>query len=717
MKKLQPIKVPKGIRYLSDWPNNPLNYIFTRPEGSSEKFILDKKMPGCGLTHWCLTNEYPVILCSPRKILLQNKAEQLGKRVYLVTMEEVEDLGVDEVVDLNKRNFSSKKSGSGENAKISGDTFLRIQRELTDYLNQCWALNEAPKVLITYDSLGVVLSIIQDFNNRGFAPFLKEFTIVVDEFQSMFTDARFKGDVEEELSDILSFFVVRSVLFASATPMMDGYLGLVNIFKDCSYTNLDWVSLDPNRLTSPTIIAIGSQRPIRKVEAEIIKYLKEDFDANTVEYIEDGVYKSETSKELVIYVNAVNKIIELIKKFKNQLTPENTNIICAKTDKNQRRLSKLGPDWKIGRLPLSGEPRKTFTFCTSTVYIGADFYSDNARSIVLADVNIESLLVDISLDLPQIIGRQRRTYYWSNSITLYYKAGSSPEDARKQKAELLKVLEEKRGATSSLLDTFNNNQDPALENFLLKNLIQGRGPNYENSYVTIKVDKNTKKLYAKENAFVIASEIRALEVQCKDYADRFQVFNSVVNHQNTHHGNSSLINFRAIKNLVEKLNKLGTKNNKLQFICIAEEKLSEQELSAFLREISDLKLVSIYRVLGSKKLKDINYNYDIAINELSTRRIVNNLGLGRDPEVVVDEGLNLTPEQRVARAVYSSAVFQVGNTITRSKAKVALQKIYDKKKIPVKAKSTDLSNFFEIKEITPNKNGNRERSFLILKKK
>ena len=48
-----------------------------------------------------------------------------------------------------------------------------------------------------------------------------------------------------------------------------------------------------------------------------------------------------------------------------------------------------------------------FTFCTRTVYLGADFYSTNARSFIFSDANIDCLSVDISMDLEQILGRQR----------------------------------------------------------------------------------------------------------------------------------------------------------------------------------------------------------------------------------------------------------------------------------------------------------------------
>ena len=63
-----------------------------------------------------------------------------------------------------------------------------------------------------------------------------------------------------------------------------------------------------------------------------------------------------------------------------------------------------------------------FTLCTRTVYLGADFYSTNAKSYIFSDANIDSLSVDITIDLPQILGRQRlETNPWKNRADLYYK--------------------------------------------------------------------------------------------------------------------------------------------------------------------------------------------------------------------------------------------------------------------------------------------------------
>ncbi len=64
-----------------------------------------------------------------------------------------------------------------------------------------------------------------------------------------------------------------------------------------------------------------------------------------------------------------------------------------------------------------------FTFCTRTVYLGADFYSECARSFIFSDSNIDTLAVDISDDLPQILGRQRLFENpWKNDAVFYYRS-------------------------------------------------------------------------------------------------------------------------------------------------------------------------------------------------------------------------------------------------------------------------------------------------------
>lgn len=70
-----------------------------------------------------------------------------------------------------------------------------------------------------------------------------------------------------------------------------------------------------------------------------------------------------------------------------------------------------------------------FTFCTRTVYLGADFYSLCARSFIFSDSNSDCLAVDISEDLPQILGRQRLfDNPWKNNAVFFYRVTADYKD-------------------------------------------------------------------------------------------------------------------------------------------------------------------------------------------------------------------------------------------------------------------------------------------------
>ena len=65
------IEVPEGIRFLNDWKEFNLNRF-------SPKCIINKQIPGCGFTEYCIRSNENIILCSPRKILLYNKCPPCG---------------------------------------------------------------------------------------------------------------------------------------------------------------------------------------------------------------------------------------------------------------------------------------------------------------------------------------------------------------------------------------------------------------------------------------------------------------------------------------------------------------------------------------------------------------------------------------------------------------------------------------------------------------
>ena len=98
---VEEINVPAGIRYISEWQGfNLPNY----------PHIMDKQIPGCGFTEYCLRNNMNVILVCPRKILLENKTDQHNKNGKLNIFYAKSDLCQDLWVDKNLMKFTLKRS-------------------------------------------------------------------------------------------------------------------------------------------------------------------------------------------------------------------------------------------------------------------------------------------------------------------------------------------------------------------------------------------------------------------------------------------------------------------------------------------------------------------------------------------------------------------------------------------------------------------------------
>ena len=406
------ITVPSGIRYINQWdsfslPNHPC--------------IINKTITGCGFTEYCLTNSDNVILCSPRKILLENKAEQHKDTVLYAKS------GLDTFVNFEKDlSTSSKKPEKEEKQPVSEeeikDIITAFKESIKKYYQECTIKQKPCKILVTYDSFRHVRSALENS--------MSNFYVVVDEFQSVFTDAKFKSTTEIEFLTQLQG--ISNLSFVSATPMLDKYLEMLDEFKDLPYYELDWETEDPSRVSIPKLNTHSCYKSVLPAACEIIqKYLNSDFETTAV--MKENEVTNVESREAVLYVNSVKNICDIISRC--GLKPENTNVLCSNTDDNEVKIRKAFGFTKksfedkygkgvtcIGKVPTREEKNKMFTLCTRTVYLGADFYSDNARTFIFSDANIDSLTVDITIDLPQILGRQRlEENPWKNRAELYYK--------------------------------------------------------------------------------------------------------------------------------------------------------------------------------------------------------------------------------------------------------------------------------------------------------
>ena len=670
------ILVPEKIRYMSEWEGYS---IFNFPH------ILNKQIPGCGFTEYCITNNEDVILCSPRKILLQNKYDQHKDDVFLVVNEYEKEVGTDK--DLTKfpkyrgNRFDWLEKPDPEKVKKEAEEkksfFDSLTYKISTYIKACRLNNKRVKILVTYDSFRIVKDIVRHQDN------LDDFRVVVDEFQSIFTDSKFKSDTEMQFVDNLQG--VQKVCYVSATPMIDKYLEMLEQFKDLPYYELDWEVLDPGRVNKPKIITRNLKGVLTEVTPIIQTYLDGDFDYRYVkdETCKKGVRKVE-SKEAVFYVNSVNNITSIIKRA--GLTPEQVNILVANTQDNANKIKKrLGAKYKIGTVPLRDEPRKMFTFCTRTVYLGADFYSDNAKSYVVSDADIDTLAVDISLDLPQILGRQRlRENPWRNEAMLFYKTLSPGKEVTPE--TFADKLKKKVKKSENLLSVFNKGNSEEQKDLSYNYQIVAKYMNYKDDFVAV----NRRKIGGETvltpvfNNLVMVSEMRAYEIQQVDYANRFTVFNEL--------GNVSAIEDKeGLEEFFRGYEAQSSRLYKLKYLCEYCERVGN---TSILNQIHEKRFDEYINVLGLDVCKAVWYKPA----ELDRRLSVMSFDTDLLDSKILSE-------------------FNVGESYPNTQIKARLSEIYSEVGYKINAKATDLNNYFDTKKCLIQVEGKRVNGLKILAKK
>ena len=615
MKKIKQV-VPSGrnIKYISEWSEYKI------PQGHC---IVDKGVTGCGYTEYTLTNNLPTVLCSPRKLLLENKSEQHQNDLNILYLK-------NEIKDIN-------------------DIAL-LRNKIRNHIFLCDEENLPIKFLVTYDSSHYVIDILKELN------LLQEFYFIIDEFQSIFLDAFFKSDVENNFVEYLQD--CPNVLYLSATPMLDKYLEKVDTFKNLPFYQIDW---SETGCVENIIIQRKFSTALTTDCIKIVKqYLSGKFPST---FTKDN--KIIFSKEAVFYFNSISDIIRIINK--TNLLPTQVNIICANDKENQDKLSKIGHS--IGKIPLKGETNKMFTFCTKTAYIGSDFYSDNASSYVFADPNIKSLALDISLDLPQIVGRQRnRNNPFKNNIIIFYRTIRKTEMEDRETFD--KTQEERRKETQRLLDFYDKGTPEEQRAYVQKLKDSIEVSKYERDFVSIS-KKTGKPVY---NSFIEIANERGWEVSQKDYQDKISVTKSLESLTSNISEYQSDLEKEVQDFLNNKFYKTGLFHEKMKMYCeFMDKHKGNKEVSDIIYfKIKDPKYRKYYNFYGTSGCKAVSYK---------EKKLL--LGM-------IDE----SKESELSSIIYNR--FKAGDRVIPGEVKIILQDIYRDLGITSKAKATDLGKYFKL---------------------
>ena len=230
------------------------------------------------------------------------------------------------------------------------------------------------KIIVTYDSLP---RLIKEINPS-------DFRLLVDEVQVLIRYAgQFKSKVCNDL--ISKSFNFKSVSYMTATAPPQKFLP--EPMRTIPYYKYNW-----SNVIKPNINH---------------KYVGKQVSTKTVSYVLDKW--ENTRNDIFVFYNSKTGVVNTIKKLMKaepEITHKNINIFFSKNESNEEYFKKqLGEDFVIG-VPLSSN-NKRINFVSSFGFEGVDFYNKYVSVLVVSDPKYKSMRYDISIDLPQIIGRFR----------------------------------------------------------------------------------------------------------------------------------------------------------------------------------------------------------------------------------------------------------------------------------------------------------------------
>lgn len=605
--------------------------------------IFNKVWTNTGGTTLALKDNKPTIICSPRKQLLESKFLQQDTLI-------ANGLLINEMCLVY-----------GKDLVLEDDTLYK--RQLVNDIKRYVKSVSVPKILCTYDSFStkVVKALKDDIAN---------YHIVVDEFQLLLMDSGFKSAILQRF--INSIKDLDNVTFLSATPITNEIpkiLGKEIPYYKCTYKADIYKKVQIKR--------IYNSRPI-KAAAMILK-----------EYRDNGfitaTYNGDTIKstEVVCFINSVNDICNLIDLLK--LKSEDCNIICADGKDNETKLRKLGAKFKIGRVPTDKTKNKKFTFCTSTSFCGVDFYSDDAATLIISDGYKDNTDLDVSLEIGQIVGRQRLdTNVWRNlPILVYSKNCPLSED---KIAEKESSIQSKELITPKLIERYNN-----------------------------ETDKDIKDTFIKDRCKIQNTIGNTNDYMIYDYQENKFIFNNMYRIFEYYNLQTIKENSRNVS-IVDKINKTDT--------------LSTNKYDKYQIDIDDELLNGTMLFSGNnfednmKLLCENSGNIFFSIDDRAKyQHYIDLLGIDRIKALSYKES-NLKREiERISaeKNTYTVVKYELSKYLHRSETvpiksvKLALQQIYDNNGIDKVATAKQITNYgFNVKEVVPKIEGKSVRCYLIL---
>lgn len=410
---------------------------------------------------------------------------------------------------------------------------------------------------------------------------------------------------------------------------------------------------------APTIVEFIPTK-CKSIKGTITRIIREQLNGNG--NIKDA--------NLHIFCNSVDFIKDMIKQCK--LNDENCRVIYGKNNKT-----------KVGiKNGTTSDPVKLINFYTSTVFEGADIYDENAVTMVVSDVTKEHTLLDISTQITQIAGRVRNSKY-ADKVYHFFNTNKFLDNnfvtSEQFKEKVIGDMENEKLDLDYINKSINRDKLAEGMDYLV----------YEEDLDKYEVDEN--RINWEVRNFEILRGVYKTKINVlSEYRSADMVANLGLNLEDDYI--KIPLNTDDDVTIAECIKKLDGLN---------EDDIMYQLALAEIGEIFDW-LPEAIVTIGVDKIEELNYHKG-NIMKVTERALVKESS----------EELSY----KIIKILNSYKNLRNGEFISSADAKLLLQKVYDELGLNMKAKATDLNNYYVIEQSSKRVDGKKVTGFIMLMSK
>ena len=485
---------------------------------------------------------------------------------------------------------------------------------------------------------------------------INNFKILIDEAHELIKAGNYRyGAIDSVLDNYTKF---KSFIFGTATPIDDRYQHPK--LRGIQKVQIKWYDLEP-------------------VTVNYCRYEKDLLKAAAIAAI-----RHLTGEETLnghFFINSVSDIASIIRHIQKggYSDASKIRIITANNDENQFKIiHNLGKGYKISC--INSEVRNV-NFYTSTAFEGVDIHDENALTYIISDGSKNHSKIDVLVTLPQIIGRVRDSKI-TNFVNLLY----SPNKyySHTTEAEFEHYTKKKLEEAARYIERYNVETEEMIKDVMFKGA-------EDNVYLLVK-DENTLVL----NETALYSEMQNFKTINTTY------YYAKHNKKEKKEEQKEVI-VNEIKYLykpdepieITNLNKakLGGKVN-FKMLCEMYNSASFPTDRINIAKVEPL-IEKAFNVLGYEKMKALEF-------------------------VKKDIEKELILRDKIKSGVWKIANLldlRVGEWISVADVVEKLTEIYDTLNIKKTIKSTDLKEYYEVKETSKRINKIKTKGYVVIANK